>query len=115
MQGAAMTRLRLRVRLLLLGLASALPALLILFYLQHREHRRAEQEEVDRTVREAGVAAARVDETFEGASRFLATLGAALSASGSRLPGCEKTLARVLDAHPGYVNLAITAPDGSLE
>src|ERR1041385_7697259 len=108
-----MARLRLRVRLLLLGLASALLALVILFYLQHRERDEAVQEEADRTVRAASVASARVDEALEGASRLLATLGAALSEVDSREPACRGALGRVLDAHPGYVNLVITDPDGS--
>src|SRR4051812_32329474 len=109
-----MKKPRLRLRLLLLGLPAALPALLALLYIRSGEGREAANEELDSHLRVTTVAAARVAGTLDGVNRTLATLGTFPGFLTNDRAQCERILRMALAGHSSYVNLAVFETDGSL-
>src|SRR3954463_9691932 len=96
-----MPKTRLRLRLLLLGLPAALPALLALLYLRSGEGREAASDELSAHRQATTVAAARVAGALDAASRTLATLEAFPGFLTDRRAECARILGRALAGHPG--------------
>ena len=107
-------RSRLRSRLLILSLASVLPALGVIVYTESVERSQARTRALDDTLRLTRLAARQPASTVEGAQRLLQTL-AQFPALGGDVPACRAVLRNVARDNPGYSNLFVVDPRGVVE
>src|SRR3954462_2534436 len=105
---------RLRTRLVLLGLIATAPALIVILYTQSLERTRARRQAVADIRQVTQLAAAQQATWFDGVQRLLLTLGQLPDVQSSDPAGCRALLPGVLRDHPGYINIWVdkaTAPN----
>jgi signal transduction histidine kinase/CheY-like chemotaxis protein len=107
---------RLRTRLVLLGLIATAPALIVILYTQSLERTRARGQAVADIHQITQLAAAQQATWFDGVQRLLLTLAQLPDVQGNDPAPCRALLPRVLRDHPGYINIWIdktTAKDNA--
>jgi diguanylate cyclase (GGDEF)-like protein len=102
----------LRDRLVLVVLLAALPALALVLYTNLEERRLAAATVQADALRLARIVARLHEELIDGGRRLLVTLG---ELPESRLEaGCSARYAVLLPSYPGYANIGVAGPDGSV-
>ena len=107
---------RLRTRLVLLGLTATAPALIVLLYTQSLERTRARDQAVADIRQVTQLAAGQQATWFDGVQRLLLTLGQLPDVQGDDPSRCRTLLPGVLRDHPGYINIwvdKVTAPNNA--
>src|SRR5262245_41083352 len=105
---------RLRTRLVLLGLIATPPALIVILYTQSVERTRAREQTVCAIRQVTQLAAAQQATWFDGVQRLLLTLAQLPDVQNDDPARCRALLPGVLRDHPGYINIWVdktTAPN----
>ncbi|HXD74180.1 MAG TPA: ATP-binding protein [Vicinamibacterales bacterium] len=98
---------RLRTRLVALGLIATAPALVVLLYTQSIERTRAREQTVADIRQVTQLAAGQQATWFDGVQRLLLTLAQLPDVQSSDASACRRLLPGVLRDHPGYINIWI--------
>jgi signal transduction histidine kinase/ActR/RegA family two-component response regulator len=107
---------RLRTRLVLLGLVATAPALIVILYTQSLERSRAREQAAADIRQVTQLAAAQQATWFDGVQRLLLTLAQLPDVQSGDAARCRALLPGVLRDHPGYVNIWVdktTAPNNA--
>ncbi len=102
---------RLRTRLIALGLLVTAPALVVILYTQRLERARARDEAVSDIRQVTQLAAAQQATVFDGVQRLLLTLAQLPDLQSDDPARCRALLPGVLRAHPGYINIWVDRGD----
>lgn len=96
---------RLRTRLVLLGLIATAPALIVILYTQSLERTRSREQAASDIRQVTQLAAAQQATWFDGVQRLLLTLTQLPDVLGDDPARCRQLLPGVLRDHPGYINI----------
>src|SRR5436853_3072682 len=110
------TTVRLRTRLVLLGLIATAPALIVILYTQAVERTRAREQAAADIRQVTQLAAAQQATWFDGVQRLLLTLAQLPDVQSDDPSRCRALLPGVLRDHPGYINIWVdktTAPNNA--
>ena len=107
-------RNRLRMRLLIVALIAAAPAIAAIVVTQSITRQRARELTLAGNLRLVHLAADRQASLFNGARLLLLTLAEVPAMHASDPRACEEMLPNVLRTHPGYLTLAVANADGTL-
>ena len=98
---------RLRTRLVALGLIATAPALVVILYTQSLERSRARERAVADIRQVTHLAAIQQATIFDGVERLLLTLAQLPDIKSDNPARCQALLPGVLRDHPGYINIWI--------
>src|SRR5262245_31068586 len=107
---------RLRTRLVALGLIVTAPALVVILYTQSLERARARDQATAAIRQVTQLAAGQQATWFDGVQRLLLTLAQLPDVQGDDPARCRALLPGVLRDHPGYINIWIdktTSPNNA--
>lgn len=104
----------LRLRLLILLVVAAVPALALVLVGGLRERERAAQEAQQDALRLAELTAQRHDELLQGARLLAETLSHLPEVVEGRQPGCNDLLQQFMDAYVYYSGIFVVEPSGSV-
>ena len=96
---------RLRTRLVALGLIATAPALIVILYTQSLERARARDSAIADIRQVTQLAAGQQATWFDGVQRLLLTLAQLPDVRSSDPSRCRALLPGVLRDHPGYINI----------
>src|ERR1051325_3803162 len=98
---------RLRTRLVALGLIVTAPALIVILYTQSLDRARAREQAFADIRQVTRLAAGEQATWFDGVQRLLLTLAQLPDVQSDDPARCRQMLPGVLRAHPGYINIWI--------
>jgi len=99
------SKVRLRTRLVALGLIATAPALIVILYTQSLERARARETAIDGIRQVTALAASRQATVFDGVQRLLLTLAKLPDVLADDPSRCRALLPGILRDHPGYINI----------
>ena len=103
--------MRLRTRLVSLGMLATAPALVVIIYTQSLERQRARQR-TETDIRQVTVLSASREATvFDGVQRLLSTLAQLPEIQAADPARCKALLPRLLRDHAGYINIWVVKHD----
>ena len=102
---------RLRTRLVSLGLLATAPALVVILYTQSLERQRARERTESGIHQVTQLAASRQAAVFDGVQRLLLTLAKLPEIQSADPARCKALLPEVLRDHPDYVNIWVNKRD----
>jgi signal transduction histidine kinase len=102
---------RLRTRLVALGLIATAPALIVILYTQSMERARARDQATSDVRQVTQLAASQQATMFDGVQRLLLTMAQLAEIRGGNPSRCRALLPGVLRDHPGYINIWVDKPD----
>ena len=101
---------RLRTRLITLGLIATAPALIVILYTQSLERDRARESAVADVRKVTQLAASQQATMFDGVQRLLLTMAQLPEIQSDDPARCRALLPGVLRDHPGYINIWVDKP-----